>query len=409
MDARSGLPCRVFRWFPLVIAVCLAGCSRDLDAPIVADRDRAQPGAVASVESVGGYSAWVLRALVWWRDLNEQFPIDYGVSLYRVGYWTTGVDGGLTRASGLVALPRNARLRGVVSFQHGTESDRASSPSSPDPSNGVLAAAAFAGRGYLLIAPDYIGLGASADRHPYLHATTEANAVIDLLLAARIVVDTNGYAWPSRVMLVGFSQGGHVTLAAQRALEAAPIDGIEIAASATIAGPFDLAAISFPNALDGASTAASTYLAYLLNAYSDIYSESLGSALREPFATNVPTLFDGSHGGDAVMAALPRMPREMFRAEFLASYADGSPNWLRDRLVENGLGEWTPRAPIRLFFGSKDVDVSPREAAVEAARLTQRGGDAVAIDLGPFDHNESVLAAVPRVLAWFDSLTEAPQ
>jgi pimeloyl-ACP methyl ester carboxylesterase len=376
---------------------------------MVADRDRAQPGAVASIESIGGYPAWVLRALVWWRDLTEQFPVDYGVSLYRVGYWTTGVDGALTRVSGLIALPRNARLRGVVSFQHGTESDRASSPSTPDPSNGVLTAAAFAGRGYLLIAPDYIGLGASAAKHPYLHATTEANAVIDLLRAARIVVDANGYAWPSRVMLIGFSQGGHATLAAQRALEAAPIDGIEIAASAPIAGPFDLAAISFPNALDGASTAASTYLAYMLNAYSDIYGERLGSALREPFATNVPALFDGSHGGDAVMAALPRMPREMFRAEFLASYADGSPNWLRDRLVENGLGEWTPRAPIRLFFGSKDLDVAPREAAVEAARLTQRGGDAVAIDVGPFDHNESVLVAAPRVLAWFDSLTAVPQ
>src|SRR5262249_28083940 len=160
------------------------------------------------------------------------------------------------------------------------------------------------------------------------------------------------------------------------------------AGSAPIAGPFDLAAISFPNALDGASTAASTYLAYLLSAYAKVYGEPLGSALREPFATNVPALFDGSHGDDEVVAALPRMPRDMFRAEFLADYADGAPNWLRDRLIENSVADWTPRAPIHLYYGSRDLDVSPREAAVEAERLKQKGGDVVAIDLGPFDHNE---------------------
>src|SRR4030095_13461445 len=176
-----------------------------------------------------------------------------------------------------MAFPRDPGLRGVVSFQHGTESDRASSPSTPDSSNGLLAAAAFAARGYLLVAPDYIGLGASTAQHPYLHAATEANAVIDLWRAARTIVDTNGYTWPSRVLLVGFSQGGHATLAAQRALEASPIDGIAIVASAPIAGPFDLAGISFPNALDGASTAASTYLAYMLNAYSFVYGQPLDS------------------------------------------------------------------------------------------------------------------------------------
>jgi hypothetical protein len=147
----------------------------------------------------------------------------------------------------------------------------------------------------------------------------------------------------------------------------------------------------------------------LLNAYSFVYGQPLDSALRAPFAEKVPALFDGSHDGDDVIAALPRMPRDMFRPEFLASYADGSPNWLRDRLLENGLNDWTPHAPIRLYFGSRDVDVSPHEAAVEAERLTQRGCNVVAIDVGPFDHYKSVLAAVPRVAEWFDSLTSAPQ
>jgi len=162
-----------------------------------------------------------LRALIRWQGLANTFPTQYGVSLYRVRYWTTGADASLTVASGLVAFPRGSRLRGVVSFQHGTASERVSAPSAPDPSNGVLAAAAFAGRGYLLVAPDYVGLGVSAVPHPYLHADSEADAVVDLLRAARDVVAAAGADWPDALLLTGFSQGGHATLAAQRLLEAA--------------------------------------------------------------------------------------------------------------------------------------------------------------------------------------------
>ena len=405
MRARRILRVLLVMW----VTGSLLGCSRDLTAPLVTDRERAQPGAVASIEPVAAYPAWILRGLIWWRGLTDRFRVDCGVTLYRVEYWTTGVDGALTRASGLLALPNGVRPRGVVSFQHGTETDRSSSPSAPDPSNGVLAAAAFAARGYVLVAPDYLGLGTAGGLHPYLNAATEASAVIDLLRGARTIVVANGDGWPARAMLIGFSQGGHATLAAQRALEATPIDGIEIAASASIAGPFDLAALSFPFALDGASPAASTYLAYMLSAYANVYREPLGSALRDPFVTSVPTLFDGAHDDDAVVAALPRQPRDMFREDFLSSYADGAPNWLRDRLVENSLFDWTPRGPIRLYYGSRDVDVSPREAIVEADRLTRRGGDVTAVDVGPYDHNESILAAVPSVVAWFDSVAGAPQ
>jgi len=64
---------------------------------------------------------------------------------------------------------------------------------------------------------------------------------------------------------------------------------------------------------------------------------------------------------------------------------------------------------MRLYYGSRDVDVSPREAIVEAERLTQRGGNVTAIDVGAYDHNESILAAVPSVVAWFDAVAGAPQ
>jgi Secretory lipase len=389
----------------IVTALLLAGCTQSIDAPVEHDAAHAVPGMLYSIEPAGGYPRFVLRALTWWQDLADVLPIHYGVSLYRVRYWTSGFENRLTIASGLIAFPRDDRLRGVVSFQHGTASERRLAPSTPDPNNGVLAAAAFAGRGYLLVAADYVGLGTSTERHPYLHADSEARAVIDLLRAARGVVAATAMSWPETLLLTGFSQGGHATLAVQRALEAAPTDRLVVSASAPIAGPFDLAAIGFPFALEGASRASSLYLAYMVDAYAGIYGESLASALREPYASIVPQLFDGAHDGDAIIAALPANPRQMFHDDFLQTYESTQANWLRERLVENGLHDWAPRAPIRLYFGSLDVDVSPREAEVEAQRLRDRGGQVTTVDVGAVDHEGSVLAAVPKVLEWFDQFT----
>ena len=389
----------------IVLGLLLGACTKRIEVPGERDPARASAGMLYSIEPLSSYPRVVLRALIRWQGLADRFPTQYGVSMYRVRYWTTGADANLAVASGLIAFPRTDRLRGVVSFQHGTASQRKLAPSTPDPNNGVLAAAAFAGRGYLLVAPDYVGLGASGEPHPYLHADSEAASVVDLLRAARDVVVAAGISWPDALLLTGFSQGGHATLAAQRLLETAPLDGLTVVASAPIAGPFDLAAISLPFALEGRSRASSLYLAYMVGAYADIYGEVLASALREPYASTVPDLFDGTHDGDTIIAALPTNPREMFRDEFLQTYERGEPNWLRERLIENGLYEWSPRAPIRLYFGSLDSDVSPREAEVEARRLRERGGNVTTVDVGAVDHEGSVLQAVPILLTWFDELT----
>ena len=394
----------------LIVATSLLGaCTPSIDAVTETRAGSATAGALYSIEVAGGYPSLVLRGLIAWQGLADRLPTHFGVSLYRVRYWTPGIDGKLVIASGLIAFPRLEHLRGVVSFQHGTASLRASAPSTPDPNNGVLAAAAFAGQGYLLVAPDYIGLGTSTLSHPYLHAETEASSAIDLLRAARGVVAAAGMRWPDTLLLTGFSEGGHATLAMQRALESSPMDGLSVRASAPIAGPFDLAAISLPFALEGHSQASSLYLAYLLNSYANVYGEALDTALREPYASLVPTLFDGAHDYDSIIAALPHNPRQMFRDDFLRTYEDGDANWLRERLLSNSLYDWTARAPIRLYFGSLDVDVSPREAELEAARLKERGADVATVDVGPFDHEGSVKQVVPMLLAWFDELGRSPQ
>lgn len=364
---------------------------------------------MAGLERVGSYPGPLCKALVWWAGLSARLPVAHGVTLYRVGYWTLGEHGALTHASGLLAIPRTPALRGVVSWQHGTIVERAAAPSAPSPQEGVLAALAFGGHGYLLAAPDYVGLGPSSARHPYYVADVVAANVVDLLRAAQRVMAAHGVPWPRPVLLSGFSQGGHATLAALRALEEHPEPGLEVAGAAPIAGPYDLSGLSFPRALRGEAESSSLYLAYLTDAYARAYGEPLGSVLRAPWAERVPLLFDGSHAGPHVAKALPRDPRELFRPELFDALVSERPTWLTQRLRDNDLTSFVPRAPVRLYYGRLDVDVSPDEARLHARRLAERGADARAIDVGDFDHEASVLEAAPLVRRWFDELAEHAQ
>jgi predicted esterase len=388
-----------------VLAFAASACTPTLSVETQPDPAQAQPGAIASVEAVGGYPGWVLRALIGSQGLSDVIPTQYGVSLYRVEYWTSAPEGGLVRASGLVAFPRSdVPLRGVVSFQHGTASERRAAPSTPDANNGVVASAVFAGHGYLLVAPDYIGLGTSTEPHPYYHTESIANAVVDLLRASRDVVAAAGFAWPNALFLAGFSQGGHATLATQRALEANPLDCLHVTASGSVAGPVDLAGIQFPAALQGRSPFASLYIAWIANTYARVYAMPLDSVIREPYASRLATLFDGAHDGEAIVAALPRQPREMMAPAFLADFDAQRPTWFVARLVENGLVGWTPHAPVRLYYGDGDVAVEPEDARIAVAAFTSRGADVQAISVGAQDHDASVIGAIPAMRAWFDEL-----
>jgi len=390
-----------------LLALALLACRSDLDLPLVTDAAAAQPGEIRSVERVGGQPRWLAKGLVWWSGLSARLPIEHGTRLYRVEYWTRGLTGEPVVASGLVALPRAPTLRGVVSWQHGTITQRSEVPSKPTRGEGVLAALAFAGHGYLLAAPDYLGLGASSGRHPYYDAEVTATSVVDLLRAAQRVARAEGFAWPEALFLTGFSQGGHATIAALRALEAADEPGLRVTAAAPIAGAFDLSGLSFPRALEGEARSSSLYLGYMVASYAHVYGVAIDSILLPEQARAVDVLFDGSHDGETIMATLPRDPRAMFRPEVLADFEAGRSSWLADRLRENDLVAFTPRAPVRLYYGDRDVDVSPEEAHAQARRWTERGADARAVDVGPFEHDPSALEAAILARDWFDTLAAA--
>jgi pimeloyl-ACP methyl ester carboxylesterase len=360
------------------------------------------PGTLVKFKRVGLYPAFVLRWLLSSAKLPEPVGVHYNTDLFRLQYWTTRFDSVPTIASGLVAVPRGVVPRGVVSYQHGTNPTRATTPSQPSLGEGVLGSAIFAGGGYLFLAADYIGLGTSTEVHPYMYSPSTVAAVLDLLTAARALSSRLQIQWSSKISLFGFSQGGHATAVVQRALEELGDPAFRVIASAPVAGLYDLRRISIPNVLAGESSGFALYLAYLANSYSTIYRQPLESLLTKQHAKLIPQLFDGKHTGKQIEAALST-PRALFNAEFLEAYDTDQPHWFLSALEENQAYDWKPAAPVRMYYGNSDLDVLPRDSLHAAEHMTSLGGDVQAVSVGDYDHVQSVYHAIPKVRTWLDT------
>lgn len=357
-------------------------------------------------ERIGMVPHLVVRWLFRRNGIARQIPTEHGVTLFRLRYSTVAPDGRQVAASGLVALPRGrTRARGVVSWHHGTASLRSAAPSNKDVVNGLLPAAVFAGHGYVLLAPDYLGFGVSDEPHDYYLTEHMATVATDFVVSARTALVEQGLEVPTPLLLGGFSEGGHAALAVQRRIERTPMVGLEFVATAPVAAAVDLAGLGVAGALAGGSRFGSLYLAWIAKSYASFYGESLASVVRADWIAIVERYFDGNHEGDATVAALPTDPRALVTDEFLAASDRGGEHWLLARLAENGFDDWVPAHPVRMYFGRDDRDVTPDQATQFAARAAAGGGDITAVCVGDVDHDDSLLPAVPLLRNWFDELT----
>lgn len=363
-----------------------------------------QESTLVSAELLGSYPLALVQAAMNASPFAETITPLYGVDLVRLMYITTDYSGHATQVSGLMAVPQGVAPRGVVSYQRGTNPLRTEVPSAPSTSEGLLGAAVFAGTGYIYVAADYIGGGVSTEMHPYYHAESTANAVVDLLRAAHTWVAESDIAWPTPLMLTGFSQGGHATMAAHRALQTLADPRFQVAASAPVAGPTNVSEISIRFNLSGQAALNTLYIAYIAYAYSVIYQQPLNSFLREPYAELVPALFDGTHSSAEISAALPTVVEDLVQPDMLRQLLSGENNWFIEAAQANDVYDWVPDAPVRLYYGERDLDVGSEHSLFAASHMTALGADVQAISAGSTDHGQTIYAVLPDILTWFNTL-----
>jgi hypothetical protein len=236
-----------------------------------------------------------------------------GVDFYYVKFWTVGGANETTESSGALMVPTGTAPacsgpRPIVLYAHGTDTDKATNIAditNPSNTEGALIAAAFAAQGYIVVAPNYAGYDISTlGYHPYLNAVQNADEMTDILTAARTALPNTLSAATSdngKLFITGYSEGGYVAMATQRALEAA---GKTVTAAAPMSGPYALEAFGdtiFFGGVDLGSTVFSPLLttsyqkAYgnVYTATTDVYSAQYASGIDTllPSLTPIDTIF----------------------------------------------------------------------------------------------------------------------
>jgi pimeloyl-ACP methyl ester carboxylesterase len=336
-------------------------------------------------------------------------PPGSAVNLYKLAYETINPFGVRAIASGLLVLPENpTNALPLASYQHGTIVLKQEVPSSAlgiETDIGL----ALGTSGYAAVLPDYLGLGDSPGLHPFVHAKSEATAAVDMLRAARAFCASNSVALNGQLFLLGYSEGGHATMALHRELEQFHTNEFTITASAPMAGPYDLSGTMVNDFLSGRAMPNPYYFLYLLVTYQSIYhfADSLSDVLVSPYNTILPPLLDGLHDGSVInQAMISAVPTNVLRPEFLASFRANPNHPLRLALAKNDVYEWTPRAPMRLYHCGGDQDVLLANSQVALNWFNQHGAPQVQLigDTLIFDHTDCAPIVLLAAKLWFDTL-----
>jgi len=188
--------------------------------------------------------------------LKDQYYFEIANAVgFRVKYRsTTGLDGKPSEVSGVVAVPPGIPPEGgwpVMAFGHDvTGVDNECAPSLADDQAGYgPVMSIFLSRGYVVVLPDYQGLGVQGEPHDLLDLATLGNNMIDGVRAAHRVEPATSPKWAA----YGVGEGGAAAWAAN--LRAGSYGGgdITLVGSAALTPFIDLAGLAF-NASQGALT-----------------------------------------------------------------------------------------------------------------------------------------------------------
>ncbi len=163
-----------------------------------------------------------------------------GAQAWRIRYWTRNEENRPIEVTGMVVAPREAQPlvpRKVIAWAHGTSGvvEECGLSAKPDFFEFTPALAEMVGAGYVVVAPDYPGLG-STGTHAYLVGRETARSVLDAVRAARAIPG----AFAGRDFAVwGESQGGHAALWTAVEVRAYARD-LNLVATAAAAPPTDL-------------------------------------------------------------------------------------------------------------------------------------------------------------------------
>ncbi|MFN3405530.1 MAG: alpha/beta hydrolase family protein [Cytophagaceae bacterium] len=332
------------------------------------------------------------------------YKIKHDVRVGKITYTTT-FNGKPVNASGLIFIPKvTGSTLPVFCFNHGTTFRKSDAPSVKQE---ITGAEFIASSGYITIMPDYLGYGASADIfHPYYDAKHSASVVIDAINATQEYAAKNNISSSKRVFMAGYSEGGYVTLAAQKYIEANSKINWDLVAVAAGAGGYDLThMLSTLTAEDYFSYPA--YLAFLTQAYNLTYgwNKPLNHFFSDKYASALEGNMDGSKDGGYINNLLTTDLTDLFEPTFYSQLKAGKGNGFLEALQKNSLTDFAPKAPLRFYHGTNDEVIPLSNSQVTMEKLKTNGGTNISLKvIQGGNHGSSFVPMAGDFIPWFEGL-----
>ncbi len=350
-------------------------------------------------------------------------PASCGVNVQTINYRTVGGASEDTNGTAAIMLPTGAAAactgaRPILLYAHGTTTDKNKNMAAvTTDGEAALLMSFYAAQGFIVVAPNYTGYGSSGlGYHPYLNADAQSSDMIDALRAVKAVLPTLGATASNKLVITGYSQGGHVAMATHRAIEQNYSGQFTVTASGPMSGPYSLTkmtqAIFSGTQIIGASLFTPLVIDSFQRSYGNIYA-SPSEAYQAPYDTIAPGLLPNTDPA----AAAARLPagadgtyRTLFdqgngqpyliKASFRAQGGDLNSNYMK-AIQRNDLLNWKPTAPMALCYGAQDPTVFGFNSTDAQTYFAGRGAAVARWDL---EDASTIPAGGAAVKAGFDGL-----
>lgn len=386
-----------------VLFLTIYSCSKETEEPHIFKR-----GQIISSSYLAYKTTDDMKLVFSFLGVEDSINYQYPIELYKIKYETITPQGEETVASGLVVVPKNTSATlPLVSFNHGTELNKLTVPSRLVYNSGFEVGMMFATEGYAVCIPDYLGLGDGTGLHPYMHAKSEASSTIDMIRAAKEFCNQKSIKLNEQLFLVGYSQGGHASMATHKEIEANFAGEFTVTANASLAGPYDVSGIMSEILFKKEAFPSPVFLPYVLFAYNDVYSiySNISSILKSPYNSTLLPFFDGTHKNTVndVNNAMPSIPSDILTDEEYLNLKNNTNVKFFNALKENDLYNWTPIAPIQMCHCDGDITV-PMGNSEKALQYFISHGVSNAKLVNPLAAGTHQTCLIPSLLAtkrWF--------
>ncbi len=241
----------------------------------------------------------------------------------------------------------------------------------------------------------------------YVDQQSSGLTVVDMIKAAKHYLYNKETALSNRLFLIGYSEGGYVTMAAQTEIETNASHHLTITAAAEGAGGYDLNVM-----LSGIATsptyAAPSFITLLIKAYNSTYNwnRPYSDFFQKPYASQIPELLDGTKGKGEIDAVLTKSSAQLFNLVFYANLLDlAKETDLKQQLNRNSFINWVSKSPTRLYHGTAGEAVFFETSLVTFNSFQAAGATNVAFFPIPGGtHGTSIEPMMLNALTWVQSL-----